>query len=59
MGAALLDLTTVELGRSVDIQLALQDPARPTAQLGEIAVTVTLWPRSQEDKDQVSVDFLY
>lgn len=52
MGSAFLDLTTLELGRATDLQLPLQDPARPTGQLGEIALTITLWPRTQEDKDQ-------
>ncbi|GLV39850.1 Multiple C2 domain and transmembrane region protein [Carabus blaptoides fortunei] len=52
MGSAYLDLATLDLGRTADISLCLQDPSRPTAQLGEIGLTVTLWPRTQEDKDQ-------
>lgn len=57
MGSATLDLTTVELNKSVDITLALQDPNRPAASLGEIQLTVTLYPKTQEDKDLVRYHF--
>lgn len=39
--------------RSSDITLTLCDPAK-SEYLGEIQLSATLWPRSQEDKDQVS-----
>ncbi|XP_017779625.1 PREDICTED: multiple C2 and transmembrane domain-containing protein 1-like, partial [Nicrophorus vespilloides] len=52
MGSAQLDLSTLELSRSMDLTLMLQDPVRPTTSLGEIILTVTLQPKSQEDKDQ-------
>lgn len=39
--------------RSSDITLTLRDPAK-SEYLGEIHLSATLWPRSQEDKDQVS-----
>lgn len=32
--------------------MSLRDPGKPEY-LGEIILTATLWPRSQEDKDQV------
>lgn len=53
MGSAILELTSLELGRSLDITLPLQDSARTSAQLGEILLTATLYPKSQEDKEQV------
>lgn len=53
MGAATLDLTTLDLSRPTDISLPLQDPARPDTSLGEILLSVTLMPKSQEDKEQV------
>lgn len=54
MGSAFLDLTAIELGKSTDITLALQDPERPSASLGEIQITATLYPKTQEDKELVS-----
>lgn len=53
MGSACLELTSLELGRAVDITLPLQDGGRTNAQLGEILLTATLYPKSQEDKEQV------
>lgn len=54
MGAGQLDLTSLELGRTVDIALPLQDPSRCTTPLGEILLAVTLYPKTQEDKEQVT-----
>lgn len=59
MGSAILDLTTLELGKANDLTLALQDPNRPTAQLGDIQLTVILYPKTQEDKDLVSTNQLF
>lgn len=53
MGAGQLELTSLELGRSTDVTIPLQDPSRANAMLGEISLTVTLYPKSQEDKEQV------
>ncbi|CAG9568661.1 unnamed protein product, partial [Danaus chrysippus] len=54
MGVCHLDLTALELGRSQDLVLCLRDPNKPTNQdLGEIVLNVTLYPKSQEDKEQV------
>lgn len=55
MGAATLDLTTLDLSRPTDITLPLQDPARPETSLGEILLSVTLVPKTQEDKEQVII----
>lgn len=55
MGAAQVELTSLELGRSTDITLPLQDPSRSTTPLGEIVLTVTLYPKTQEDKEQVDI----
>ncbi|XP_011699945.1 PREDICTED: multiple C2 and transmembrane domain-containing protein 1 isoform X8 [Wasmannia auropunctata] len=52
MGAALLDLTQLDLGHSQDITLELKDPVRPKQHLGEIYLTATLWPRNQQEKEQ-------
>ncbi|XP_044740729.1 multiple C2 and transmembrane domain-containing protein isoform X2 [Chrysoperla carnea] len=52
MGATLLDLTTLDLGRLSELVLDLHDPSKPNANLGELHLSVTLWPRTQEDKDQ-------
>lgn len=58
MGSGTIDLTTLELGRPMDITVILQDVNKPTAQLGEILLTATLLPKSQEDKEQVRIHFL-
>lgn len=57
MGAALLDLTQLDLGHSQDITLELKDPVRPKQHLGEIYLTATLWPRNQQEKEQVLILF--
>ncbi|XP_037928504.1 multiple C2 and transmembrane domain-containing protein-like isoform X1 [Teleopsis dalmanni] len=51
MGSAKLDLTQLELGKAEDINLRLFDENHPERQLGEILLNLTLWPRSQEDKE--------
>lgn len=57
MGAAKLDLTTVDLGRMHELTLRLEDDSRPgDIDLGEIRLNITLWPRTQEDKEQVGND---
>lgn len=57
MGAALLDLTQLDLGHPQDITLELKDPVRPKQHLGEIYLTATLWPRNQQEKEQVLSSF--
>ncbi|XP_044263295.1 multiple C2 and transmembrane domain-containing protein isoform X2 [Tribolium madens] len=52
MGSATLDLTTLDLGRATEVTMVLHDPDRPDTTLGEILLTVTLYPKSQEDKEQ-------
>ncbi|XP_045470133.1 multiple C2 and transmembrane domain-containing protein isoform X3 [Harmonia axyridis] len=52
MGSALLDLTSLDLLRSTDLTLPLQDPSKKNEDSGEIMLTVTLIPIPQEDKDQ-------
>lgn len=58
MGSATLDLTTLDLGKTSDVTLCLQDTSRSLAKLGEIMLTATLYPKSQEDKEQVFNLFL-
>lgn len=53
MGTTKLDLTALDLGRLQELQLKLEDPSSPTRTLGELRINVTLWPRTQEDKEQV------
>ncbi|XP_047509895.1 multiple C2 and transmembrane domain-containing protein isoform X1 [Pieris napi] len=52
MGSCYLDLTALELGRSQDLVLCLRDPNKLNQDMGEIVMNVTLYPKSQEDKDQ-------
>ncbi|XP_056638791.1 multiple C2 and transmembrane domain-containing protein isoform X6 [Diorhabda sublineata] len=52
MGSAMLDLSNLDLSRTTDLSLPLQDPSRPDASLGEIFLSVTLYPKTQEDKEQ-------
>ncbi|XP_076545990.1 multiple C2 domain and transmembrane region protein isoform X3 [Osmia lignaria lignaria] len=52
MGEAQLDLTQIELGQPQDVVLELKDHARPKQHLGEIYLSVTLWPRNQQEKEQ-------
>lgn len=59
MGAATLDLTTLDLSRTIDISLALQDPTRLDISLGEIILTATLYPKTQEDKEQVRLSYTF
>lgn len=55
MGAAILDLTQLDLCQSQDIILELKDPARPQQYLGEIFLTASLWPKNQQEKEQVFI----
>lgn len=54
MGSANIDLTQLELGRAEDITLRLKDSHHSDRYMGEILINLTLWPRSQEDKEIVS-----
>ena len=54
MGSAKIDLTQLELGKAEDIILPLNDVNHPERSMGEILINLTLWPRSQEDKEMVS-----
>lgn len=56
MGSAKIDLTQLELGKAEDINLSLSDTnnGEPGLGMGEILINLTLWPRSQEDKEMVS-----
>lgn len=55
MGSAKLPLTSLELNRAEDMTIKLEDAQRPLKDLGEIKLNVTLWPKTQEDKEQVSL----
>ncbi|KOC63159.1 Multiple C2 and transmembrane domain-containing protein 1 [Habropoda laboriosa] len=55
MGAAQLDLRQLDLGQPQDIVLELKDHNRPKQHLGEIFLTITLWPRNQQEKEQKHV----
>lgn len=54
MGSAKLQLSNFELNRSEDVSVKLEDSSRPTKDLGELKLNVTLWPKTQEDKEQAS-----
>uniref|UniRef100_A0A646QG56 Multiple C2 and transmembrane domain-containing protein 1 n=1 Tax=Hemiscolopendra marginata TaxID=943146 RepID=A0A646QG56_9MYRI len=51
MGSAYLDLTTLETNRPTDVLLTLTEPGKNDF-MGEIHLTVTLIPRTQEEKEQ-------
>lgn len=59
MGSGMIDLTSLDLGRPTDISVVLQDVNKPSAQLGEILLTATLFPKTQEDKEQVKQSFWF
>lgn len=61
MGSAKIDLTQLELGKAEDINLPLSDTnnGEPGLSMGEILINLTLWPRSQEDKEMVSREVRY
>ncbi|XP_058054608.1 multiple C2 and transmembrane domain-containing protein, partial [Anopheles bellator] len=52
MGSAKLNLTSLELNRAEDLTIKLEDAQRPSKNLGEIKLNATLWPKTQEDKEQ-------
>ena len=54
MGTAILNLTDLELNHLHNISLELEDPARQQNQLGKIFISATLWPKNQQEKEQVS-----
>lgn len=56
MGSAKLVLTSLELNRAEDLTIKLEDAQRANKDLGEIKLGVTLWPKTQEDKEQVRFD---
>lgn len=53
MGSAKLEMAQLELGLTQSVALKLEDPSRADQNLGELRLSVTLWPRTQEDKEQV------
>lgn len=59
MGATKLNLTQLELNQPEEIFLKLTDPARPLKDLGEIKIVATLTPKTQEDKEQVNIFFIF
>lgn len=57
MGASKLSLLSLDLNQQSEIKLRLEDPSRPEKDLGELVLSVILWPKTQEDKEQVSAHF--
>lgn len=53
MGSAKLSLTTFDLNQNKEVRLRLEDPSRQDKDLGELILIVVLWPKTQEDKEQV------
>lgn len=53
MGTSKIDLTVMDLGRLQELRLKLEDPTNATRSMGELRINATLWPRTQEDKEQV------
>lgn len=54
MGSAKIDLRTIELSRPQELVIKLEDQSRPFRSLGELKINITLWPKTQEDKEQVN-----
>lgn len=54
MGTSKIDLTIIDLGRLAELRLKLEDPTNATRTMGELRINATLWPRTQEDKEQVT-----
>ncbi|XP_063698220.1 multiple C2 and transmembrane domain-containing protein [Culicoides brevitarsis] len=52
MGASKLSLLSIDLNQQTDVTLRLEDPSRPEKDLGELLLSVILWPKTQEDKEQ-------
>ncbi|XP_078252613.1 multiple C2 and transmembrane domain-containing protein 1-like isoform X2 [Rhinoraja longicauda] len=51
MGSAYLELTNLELKRSTEVTLNLEDPSCPVQTLGSLLMTVTLLSREGDPKD--------
>lgn len=51
MGSAFLDLTQLELNRTIDVTLTLKDPHYPDHDLGNILLSVVLTPKEGEHRD--------
>ncbi|KAG8504320.1 Multiple C2 and transmembrane domain-containing protein 1, partial [Galemys pyrenaicus] len=54
MGSAFLDLTQLELNRTIDVTLTLKDPHYPDHDLGNILLSVVLTPKEGDHRDVVS-----
>ncbi|XP_076054770.1 multiple C2 domain and transmembrane region protein isoform X2 [Oratosquilla oratoria] len=52
MGMASIDLTTLELDRSEDVTLTLQEPGKHDY-MGTVTLNLTLVPKTQEEKEQL------
>lgn len=59
MGSSKLNLTNLELNNPEEMIIKLDDPGRPFKSLGELRLNVTLWPKTQEDKEQVRNNFVF
>lgn len=59
MGTTKIDLTQMDLGRLQELRLKLEDPTNVTRTMGELRINATLWPRTQEDKEQVNIPPIY
>ncbi|XP_065220032.1 multiple C2 and transmembrane domain-containing protein isoform X2 [Planococcus citri] len=51
IGATFLDITQLDFGKPHELTLPLEDN-KGSENLGEILLTATLWPRTQQDKEQ-------
>ncbi|XP_069979319.1 multiple C2 and transmembrane domain-containing protein [Penaeus vannamei] len=57
MGLAVIDLTTLELDKTQEITLTLQEPGK-SKYMGVIYLSLTLQPKTQEEKEQSVVAFI-
>lgn len=47
------------MNQNKEIRLRLEDPSRQDKDLGELILIVVLWPKTQEDKEQVLLHCMF
>lgn len=53
MGSTKLVLTSFDINVNTEVHLKLEDSGNTDKDLGELVLNVVLWPKTQEDKEQV------
>lgn len=58
MGSARLLLTSIDINVSTTLTLKLEDSSNIDKDMGELILNVVLLPKTQEDKEQVSINYI-